>query len=552
MKKIIFIFINICIWNNLFGSSLIYTGIIGDKNIEFQFHTDEYIYEGMYFNIDDRKPVYLEYVGGYDRDDDLIFHRFDNDKKHIATMTINDSGEEEELKGTYVDLKNNQTLDIKLKLKYDVTNWGDFSEEIEVFQMLSMEDKYFSAVIPNGIADYPFVSQINVYDKKSNKLLEIIYLMEGVTKEYNTFYTPSGNIAEIEDYNFDGIMDFKLYGQVIPDFTSNGFSQLFMYDKVKKKFVGTGLAAKEIELDKKSKKVKMINYHNDYENMYVVNIYKIENEKFLFEEEYNMHYDNINKEYMKTSSVYSPEPLKIDHIPKFATYEGTIAEMPVYFQFHFKDDGIIEGIYHYDKYKIPISLENITQGNNPEFFEYDKNKNIASSITFDDLTPENKEVNGVFLNKQTGQVLDVLLNLKKAYLTKKDYVDGPDFIYQKEATENFYFKVIVGNWNNNAQYNEFYIVKICSKKTGKETHVEMYEEEELRFMPFNNVKIIGKSEGNKIPDFEIRTSLSEYTRVNSENLEDALYRKILITNNGQNTKKLYYKKKRDKYIPVKK
>ena len=226
MKKIIY-FTAIFISINL-SAQTNYLGFIDKYPIELltNIRTSGNSY-GVYVYSEKDEPIKLE---GKLEQQKLIF--FEKDTKGNKTSSLifdNFISYKETINGIWKDLKTEKELNIIL-YKKESTSDG-------IIQQESIDDKYFRIIVDSEI-----VSQIKIFQKKTDKLLQ---KFDVDCRNSNMYCISTG------DFNFDGFQDFSIFESSYAG--PNTSSLYFLYNPKTKKFFESGFVGTSLEFDKKRK-----------------------------------------------------------------------------------------------------------------------------------------------------------------------------------------------------------------------------------------------------------------------------------------------------------
>lgn len=148
--------------------------------------------------------------------------------------------------GIWKKLNDNKEIPIEIKNTEDIlcANKACFYEKAEILQKKSTKYEFFKLEIQkNEDNNNPIVTSINVYSKKTGKLIKKIPCICPY-KETNSI--------EIGDFNFDGIEDFSIYK------SSNKYIRKYYFIKSKNKFLKVNFYSDNLIFDKNKKVIKRI------------------------------------------------------------------------------------------------------------------------------------------------------------------------------------------------------------------------------------------------------------------------------------------------------
>ncbi len=244
MKKNLILFTLLLLNINLFAQ-ISYTGYIDKYPVEFVI--DRCI-EGkirafyVYTKFDD--PIKIE---GTLKNELLTLNEKDSLGKNVATLVFkNVKSTNAHLEGIWKDLKTKKALNITLTKSFDVDNGEDMIlQKKELLQGYALKDKYFKLVVGKPKADLNMqVIGLKIFEKKTDKLLQYIDLgcqlwgFENIT---------------IDDYNFDGIMDFSTCTQTYAG--PNTSATYFLYDSKTGKYFKSSFEGISLEFDQNKKRI---------------------------------------------------------------------------------------------------------------------------------------------------------------------------------------------------------------------------------------------------------------------------------------------------------
>lgn len=510
MKKM-FVLIFLIISSSLLCSVSIYNGKIDREKIEIQILSDNNtIYHLIYHSNKNKHPMIFE------KKDAQIFEYKEENNEFSKIIQFNDKVLSEKLEINYIEKnkkKNEKKISLKLGGTYEIFNDNPDNssfENVEIFQKETLKEVYFSIIISKETFKKIKIDKIYIYNKKNGKKKEEIDV-----SLYNIRFNGMHSI-KISDFNFDGIDEFFLTNENYKTsslfFDLGGINGLFyILDKNKNEYKLLDFSDGKVSFDSNKKTIESIKYFSEEDGdgffapygKIVVKRYNVVNGDFIKEEDSINFYDRINDKYIKTLDGRAPEPLRQLHVPKIGIYIGKIGDEEVEFQFHFKDEGKVHGIYNKKGNIIPIILESIEYGNNPVFYHYNENKEHINTLVFKHLDFKKEEIFGVMTDIKSNKDQEICINLKKAYEKKEDYNDGMSF-YQKSVINDYFFKIKVDSTKRVLLVSD---VEIYSKKTNEE----------------------------KIPDFFIQTSLSDYTRIRGSS-----YMRYLVEDEGKEITESYY------------
>lgn len=167
--------------------------------------------------------------------------------KDSATLIFKDfNPKSNNIEGVWKDISSNKELKITLTKSFDI-DYGDSLEwkNRELLQPTSLKNKYFKLIISKEKdIFYASVTGLKIFEKKTDKLIQQINLecqlwgLDNIT---------------IDDYNFDGIVDFSVFEQSYAG--PNTSSLYFLCDRQTNNFFESGFSGTSLEFDSKNKKV---------------------------------------------------------------------------------------------------------------------------------------------------------------------------------------------------------------------------------------------------------------------------------------------------------
>ncbi|QSW89423.1 hypothetical protein J0383_01100 [Flavobacterium endoglycinae] len=228
----------------LASAQISYTGFIDKYPIELV--TDVYsdgvgsaVY--MYSNFD--TPIALDAkLSGKTL---TLIEKDKNGKQSAKFILQNYNAKSNQLSGTWKDNLGKE-LKIILNRVFDLQDDKkiDWSGK-EILQSVSFKDKYFKVVLSKSKDDFEAkVTAVKIIEKKTDKLIQ----------KFNVECQLLGtNNISIDDYNFDGILDFSVYegGTAGPDSTS----LYFLYNPQTGKYFESSFSGSSLEFDSKTRRI---------------------------------------------------------------------------------------------------------------------------------------------------------------------------------------------------------------------------------------------------------------------------------------------------------
>ena len=244
MKQTLIILTFFLLTNNLCGQTS-YTGFIDRYPIEFVTN----IYSDgvtrafyVYTNFDD--PIK---INGTLKNGLLTLIEKDSFGISKATLTFkNFKPENTNIEGVWKDNISNKQLKITLTKSFDI-DYGDSIQwqHKELLQPVSLKDKYFKIVINKKKGDfYASVTGIKIFEKKTDKLIQ----------EFNMECQLWGlDNVSIDDYNFDGFIDFSVFEQSYAGPSTS--SIFFLFNPKTGKYFRSSFEGTSLEFDQKTKRI---------------------------------------------------------------------------------------------------------------------------------------------------------------------------------------------------------------------------------------------------------------------------------------------------------
>ncbi len=244
MKKAVLLLTFICTSIPLFAQTT-YVGFIDKYPIELVTDASSdgsvsAIY--CYSNFD--TPIVID---GTLKNGKLTFFEKDNSNKNTASLQFDNFDlKTNTLEGIWTDLKTLKKLPIVLNKSFEIKS-GDEIEwtDKEILQPTSLDNKYFKLVLSKTKDSYyATVSGIKIFEKKTDRLLQ----------KFNVNCQLWGlhNIT-IDDYNFDGIIDFSIFESSYAG--ANTSSLYFLYDPKAKQYFESDFSGVSLEFDSHKKRI---------------------------------------------------------------------------------------------------------------------------------------------------------------------------------------------------------------------------------------------------------------------------------------------------------
>lgn len=205
----------------------------------------------------------------------LVFKDF-----KIDSTTIN---------GLWKDHKTKKELKITLTKVFEVDFGGRVHwENKELLQPVSIKDRYFKLVLSKVRGDfYVKVTGVKIFEKKTDKLIQEISNIECQLWGLD-------NIS-IDDYNFDGVIDFSIFEQ---SYAGPNTSRLyFLFNSKTGEYFKSSFKGTSLEFDQTTKRIYEHNqscagyFHMNAE-------YKVINNKMVLIKKTCLAYDEKTEEYI--------------------------------------------------------------------------------------------------------------------------------------------------------------------------------------------------------------------------------------------------------------
>ncbi len=243
MKQILLILAFTLTFINI-GAQTSYVGFIDTNPIELltTIYSDgdaRAIY--CYTNFDE--PIVI--TGNF-KNGKLTLFETNNNKKTASLQFDNFNSKSNKLEGAWTDLKTKKELKIIINKSFDIEH-GDSVEWLgrEIIQGVSLDNKYFKLIVSKTKNNYyAKVNGVKIVEKKTDKLLQQINL--------DCQLLGLNNIS-IDDYNFDGIMDFSVFEASYAG--PNTSSLYFLYDDKTNKYIESGFSGVSLEFNSHLKRI---------------------------------------------------------------------------------------------------------------------------------------------------------------------------------------------------------------------------------------------------------------------------------------------------------
>ncbi|NDV78331.1 hypothetical protein D0T57_05020 [Dysgonomonas sp. 511] len=193
----------------------------------------------------------------------------DTDKAVFFFKNFDDKGQK--LSGIWTNIETGKKLNVILNRQFSLDaeerhQW----DTREILQKNSLDDKYFKLVISKDDGDLDSsASELKILKKSTGKLFQKIdlgYQLEGIDN------------IEIDDYNFDGYMDFSVFEASYAG--PNTSSIYFLYDPATDSFFRSSFSGTSLSFDKEK---KLIHEHNQCcaGRIHMNAIYKVEGNQMV-------------------------------------------------------------------------------------------------------------------------------------------------------------------------------------------------------------------------------------------------------------------------------
>lgn len=234
-----YLFLSLVIYITSYAT-IIYKGDINGSKVSL--FLDDYDKTGVYIYNKYKVPIPLEIEKNKEKlilkSNDEIFYFENYDKK------------KEKIRGKWKKGDKELLVNLEKRLDTDFSLGADKIIEIPMFH--STKNEYFWVKINKDEEGYwsrAFVEEIMIYDKKTRKLLQKIDIKD---EEFNNFIGIKS--LDIGDYNFDGVIDFSIFGSFFVG--PNTISNYFLKNKKNGKYELAGsYSYTSLSFDEKEKKV---------------------------------------------------------------------------------------------------------------------------------------------------------------------------------------------------------------------------------------------------------------------------------------------------------
>ncbi|MCE3229056.1 MAG: hypothetical protein K0S32_3607 [Bacteroidetes bacterium] len=268
------------------NSQISYSGFIGKYPIEL---VTEVFSDGIvraiyaYSNYDE--PII---INGILKQKTLILFEKDKNNNKTASLTFeNFDAKNDLLEGTWKDLRSNKQFTIKLTKKFDIDH-GEAVEwkNREIIQTVCLKDHYFRLIISKKKGEFfAKVSGVKIMEKKTDKLIQQIDL--------DCQLWGLANIS-VDDYNFDGIMDFSLFENSYAG--PNTTSLYFLFNPKTNSYFNSGFTGTSLGFDKKTKTISEHNQCCAGKN-HMSAEYKVVNNKMVLIKKSCIEFDEKTQDY---------------------------------------------------------------------------------------------------------------------------------------------------------------------------------------------------------------------------------------------------------------
>lgn len=193
------------------------------------------------------------------------------------------------LEGIWKEINSTKEQKVTLHKTSDINSGENIEwKNKELLQPISLPDKYFKLIISKDKESfYAGVVGIKIFEKKTDKLIQQI--------DIECQLWGLNNIS-VEDYNFDGFLDFSVFEQSYAG--SNTSSIYFLYNPKTKTFFNSNFEGTSLEFD--SKKKRIYEHNQCCAGRSIENAeYKIVNNKMVLIKKTCLEYDETKDDYKK-------------------------------------------------------------------------------------------------------------------------------------------------------------------------------------------------------------------------------------------------------------
>lgn len=211
------------------------------------------------------------------------------DKSNAMLVFSDFKQENTNINGIWRDNKSKKELKITLTKTIDIDN--EDSNQLtnkEILQPVSLKDQYFKLEISKSQEDFSArVTGIKVFEKKTDKLLQEISNLECQIWGLDN--------VNIDDYNFDGLIDFSIFKQSYAG--PNTTRLYFLFDSKTGKYFKSSFEGVSLEFDQTKKRIYEYNQCCAGHSIMKAE-YKVENNKMILVKKICLEYDEKTEEYI--------------------------------------------------------------------------------------------------------------------------------------------------------------------------------------------------------------------------------------------------------------
>lgn len=239
--------------------------------------------------------VYTKYdepitIDGTLNDELLTLFEKDSLDSTTASLVFNDFKTDYTfIYGLWKDHKTKKELKITLTKVFEV-DFGDSIhwENKELLQPVSIKDRYFKLVLSKVRGDfYAKVTSVKIFEKKTDKLIQEISNIECQLWGLD-------NIS-IDDYNFDGVIDFSIFEQ---SYAGPNTSRLyFLFNSKTGEYFKSSFKGTSLEFDQTTKRIYEHN-QSCAGHCHMNAEYKVINNKMVLVKKTCLAYDEKTEEYI--------------------------------------------------------------------------------------------------------------------------------------------------------------------------------------------------------------------------------------------------------------
>ncbi|MFN3195764.1 MAG: XAC2610-related protein [Chlorobiota bacterium] len=203
---------------------------------------------------------------GYTSADSLVMFELDSSLDTTAIFQFSDFDSNTDLLIGRWTNTGKRTLKVSLEKVYKFEGYDDSSfEEIEFIQRETTDNHYFKLLLTKEERKSIEVVGVRIYEKRTDKLVQEMEF-------YGDFF--SLNNLYVNDFNFDGILDFSILQDIYG--SGNTWSIYFLYDTIINKFIQSEIEGTSLEFDNEN---QLVYGHNQSLTEYTSTTYKVVNNK---------------------------------------------------------------------------------------------------------------------------------------------------------------------------------------------------------------------------------------------------------------------------------